>query len=135
MTGPPLQQLGPAIVLQGLALADVRRCIVTAQDVSSGDGIGPPARLRQLVAAIDAALAVTERPAADTADVREEAVGAGSDHEEIGSEEAARILRRDPRTVRRLAADLGGRRSPAGGWLFHRSTVTAYAATRDERTT
>lgn len=56
---------------------------------------------------------------------------ADPDSELVGSVEVAAILRCSTRHVRRLAADLDGRRA-GREWIFDRATVMEYAAARKE---
>lgn len=58
--------------------------------------------------------------------------GTGEPHSElIGATEAARVIGVSERHIRRLAADLDGRRA-GRAWVFDRRTVTEYARARTE---
>jgi hypothetical protein len=118
---------GGQVLLRGPALLEVARALdwmIRVHERRDSVHASRPLRaLQQLLA--DEAAQVSARTFAD---VRSTAVVASSS-DMITSEEAAPMLRRSPRQVRRLAADLEGRQV-AGRWLFDRATVAAVAAER-----
>lgn len=130
---PPVQLLGDAVLIRGSAVRDTLALVGMGVQQARRDGIPPSPRVQALLAALAAAREVQSCPPPDAADVRNVAARAESEMaREIGSRGVAEILKLSHRQVRRLAADLGGRRSPSGGWIFNQGTVDAYKAARDE---
>ncbi len=132
MTGPPLQRFGGMVMVQGVAVADAYYLLsVGLRDVRRG-GAAVPGRFLQLQADLAAAAAEARVSAVgqhDAAPVAPQPHSEGEDN--IGTVEAAGILRLSHRQVQRIAADLDGR-FIGGCWCFDRRTVQAYAAHRDE---
>ncbi len=125
MTGPPLQRFGGMIMLQSVAVADAYYLLSAGlRDVRRG-GAAVPGRFLQLQAEFAAAATGQH----DGAPVAPQPHSEGEDN--IGTAEAAGILRLSHRQVQRLATDLDGR-FIGGCWCFDRLAVQAYAAHRDE---
>ncbi|NKS20860.1 hypothetical protein GS467_06500 [Rhodococcus hoagii] len=125
MTGPPIQQLGAAVLLQGSALTAARHAIRAAQHKRNRDGLVPSPTLVELDAALVSALG---HP-----DVRDEVDLSPSVHEsdDITIADAAALLGVSDRQCRRLATQLGGR-VIGGRWLLDRQTVNDYLIERRE---
>jgi hypothetical protein len=118
---------GGTVLLRGPAVAQLSRALDWVLAVHARrDGVGaskPIRDLQQLLAAEAAAVS-----ARTLADVRNAAVVPPSQNM-ITTEEAAAMIRRSPRQVRRLAAELEGRRVGTS-WVFDRDLVAAAAAER-----
>lgn len=56
--------------------------------------------------------------------------GPHSEHDDIGTTEAARIIGLSERQVQRRQADFGGRRTPSGQLVFDRRRIIEYAEWR-----
>lgn len=126
-TVPAVQQLGDAVLLRGPAVVDAFYLLrLGIRETQRRDGITPGPRLWDLLNALEQAAAqvraVSSRPGEDVPDQRERR----SSGEPIGSKEAAVLLDRSPRQVRRLAQTLDARRGPGGAWTFDRQVVTDY---------
>lgn len=124
---PAVQLLGDAVLLRGPAVIDAWYLLrLGIRETQRRDGITPGPRLRELLDALEHAAAqvrgVSARPDEDVPDQREHR----SSREPIGSKEAAVLLDRSPRQVRRLARTLDARRAPGGAWTFDRQVVTEY---------
>ena len=135
MSGPPLQRFGGMVMVQGVAVADAYYLAsVGLRDVRRG-GAAVPGRFLHLQAELAAAAAEARVSAVgqhDGAPVAPQPHSEGEDN--IGTVEAAGILRLSHRQVQRIAADLDGR-FVGGCWCFDRLAVQAYAAHRDEHRT
>jgi hypothetical protein len=127
--GPLMLGLGGGtVLLRGPAVVHVSRALDWAISVQARrDSVHASKPLRQLQQLLaDEAAQVS---GGHVADVRKTAVVPISPENMINTEEAAAMLRRSPRQIRRLAADLEGRQI-AGRWLFDRDVVAAAAAER-----
>lgn len=132
MTGPPLQRFGAAILLQGSAVEDVHYLASAGLRGRRAGGAAVPRQYLQLQAVLAAAAAEVRAAASGQHDGGPVAPQPHSAHEDnIGTAEAARILRLSNRQVQRLAADLDGR-IIGGCWVFDRLAVQSYAAHRDQ---
>jgi hypothetical protein len=128
---PPVQQLGSAVLLQGLAVVDVYRLVALGlQVVRQRDGITPPTRLRALERTLAAASEEFRRvspPRHD--DVAPAAEVALSDPvRRLTTAQAAVILGLSVRQVQRLAPDIGTRCGRV--FVLDQGAVEAYAAER-----
>jgi hypothetical protein len=118
---------GGQVLLRGGAVVEVARALdwlIRVHERRDSVHASQPLRALQQLLAAEAA----QVSARTFADVRKTAVVPTSQNM-ITSEEAAAMLQRSPRQVRRLAADLEGRQI-AGRWLFDRDLVAAAAAER-----
>ena len=135
MTGPPLQRFGGMVMVQSVAVADAYYLLSAGlRDVRRG-GAEVPGRFLLLQAELAAAAAEVRAAAVgqhDGAPVVPQPHSEGEDN--IGTGEAAGILRLSHRQVQRIAADLDGR-FIGGCWCFDRLAVQSYAAHRDEHRT
>ena len=120
MSGPSIQRLGSAVLLQGPALAAARYAVGIAQRGRRSNGYAPSPTLTELERALEAAEGRTDVPTSSVDAVSKSALA-----EPVSTNEAARILGRSARQVRRIAATLDGRRI-GGAWWFDRQTVTDY---------
>lgn len=108
------------VLLTGSAIDAVLYAVDLAQRARGHNGL-PPSRM---LAALAEALAAPGQTDTATEPVRHpEGVGV---RETVSTQEAANLLGRSPRTVRRLAPQLGGRRV-GGVWLLDRQAVTEEA--------
>jgi hypothetical protein len=126
--GPAMLGLGGGqVLLRGPAVVEVSRALdwaIRIQERRDSVHASRPLReLQQLLA--DEAAQVSARPRGD---VRNSGAVPGSQNM-ITTDEAAAMLRRSPRQVRRLAAELEGRRVGTS-WVFDRDLVAAAAAER-----
>ena len=128
MNAPPVQQLGAAVVLQGAALANVRRCVRLAQRVSARDGIRLGHWFDDLTCALDAAMSDLGHADVDT---RPSVPQSLSTDKRIGTKEAAAMIGLSERQVRRIAASLDGNQLPSGAWHFDADAVAAYALAKE----
>jgi len=128
-----VQQLGPAVLLQGLALKDTRSLITRAvREIRRQDGIIAPPRLTILLEALERAISA-EHPSppgrTDTPDITDTPFL--DEQLLIGSSEAANILGISSRQAQRLAITLGGKRSASRCWTYSRLEVEAYLQQRE----
>jgi len=131
MTGPPLQRFGGMIMLQSVAVADAYYLASVGLRATRRDGAAVPGRFLQLQAELAAAAAEARVSAVGQHDVAPVAPQPHSEGEDnIGTVEAAGILRLSHRQVQRIAADLDGR-FVGGCWCFDRLAVQSYAAARN----
>ena len=126
--GPAMLGLGGGqVLIRGAAVVEVSRALdwaIRIQERRDSVHASRPLReLQQLLA--DEAAQVSARPRGD---VRNSGAVPGSQNM-ITTDEAAAMLRRSPRQVRRLAAELEGRRVGTS-WVFDRDLVAAAAAER-----
>ena len=101
--------------------------------VRQRDAIMPSQRLLKTVAALHAAAEAARAAMSEVghADVRiRRSSTPSSMRDEVGVEEAARMLGVGHRHTRRLAPLLDGHKSRSGQWLFPRSSVEAYVLDR-----
>jgi hypothetical protein len=118
---------GGQVLLRGPAVVEVSRAIdwmIRVHERRDSVHASKPLRALQQLLAAEAA----QVSARTFADVRNAAVVPPSQNM-ITTEEAAAMIRRSPRQIRRLAADLEGRQI-AGRWLFDPDVVAAAAAER-----
>lgn len=120
MSGPSIQRLGSAVLLQGPALAAARYAVGIAQRGRRSNGYAPSPTLTELEQALEAA-----EGRADVLIIPADAVSKSALAEPISTTEAARILGRSTRQVRRIAVSLDGHRI-GGAWWFDRQTVIDY---------
>lgn len=125
MTGPPVQQLGAAVLLQGRGVEVAFLAAAATERVLTERGQPVPRGLPELTAALRAAVSPTRR-----SDVARDTDSARSDHDRITAHEAAKVLGVTTRSVQRLARTLDGRKV-AGRWTFDRDLVAEYRALRD----
>ena len=134
MTIPDVQRHGNSVLLTGQGVLAAHWLVeLGAQHVSSRDGVTPSPRLRELLAVLAEAAADTRSMSrAGHGDVPEEVdVRSSQSLDPLTTKEAAVILDRSPRQVRRLAAELGAHRS--GSVLtFDRAAIEAAAHARKE---
>ena len=90
-------------------LKAVREAVWIAQDWRRRNSHGPSGELDLLAKALSAALSASGQ--ADTPEVPPE------ESELVGTEAAAKLLGWDPRTVRRRALELDGKRIGKGPWM------------------
>ena len=125
MTGPAVQKLGDALLLQGPAIADAYWLVSTGIRAAerNGHAVRPDVyRLQSLLGECrDALSALRQRDVAPPAD------DSASDVELISTREAAEVLHMSTRNVQRIAASLDGRLT-AGRYVFDRAVVEAFAA-------
>jgi len=129
-----VEVIGPAVILQGLALLDTRALVIRGiKDVQRMDGITPHPRLLALVSAIDAAIIAGEasdQRHPDPPRVSLEGI-CGEQSEIIGTRQAAQILGTSARQVQRIAASLNGYRLPSRCWTFSKLDVQSYLEQRN----
>jgi hypothetical protein len=118
---------GGQVLLRGAYVVQVSRALDWMLAVHARrDSVHASKPLRELQRLLaDEAAQVSARPRGD---VRKPADVQPSQNM-ITTEEAAAMIRRSPRQIRRLAADLEGRQI-SGRWLFDRDQVAAVAAER-----
>jgi hypothetical protein len=135
MTGAPLQRFGGMIMLQSVAVADAYYLLSVGLRTVRRGATPIPSRFLLLQAELAAAAAEVRASATGQHDVAPVAPQPHSEGEDnIGTVEAAGILRLSHRQVQRIAADLDGR-FVGGCWCFDRLAVQSYAAHRDEHRT
>lgn len=128
MTGPPLQRLGPAVLLQNIAVQDAYYLLSAGLRATRRGGVAVPGRFLQLQAELASAAAEVRASADGHNDVAPPVAQAQSTCEDsIGTREAANALQLSPRQVQRIARDLDGR-FVGGCWVFDRLAVHSYAA-------
>lgn len=129
----PIERLGLAILLRDNGVCDFANLALMAlRYMKQTDGWTPsPELLAQvdvLVRTRDAIRASTSKSA--SGHPRDDTLPDVASSDQIGSEDAARILGFiDARQVRRRAAELGGQQV-AGRWVFDRDAVEAAAEAR-----
>lgn len=128
---PQVQQFGPALLLQGPVLHELRWVLeVGAREISRRDALSPSAAMQALRHALISAITAHGNeelpPQPDLRRLNTEELG-----EWLTTEEVASLLGRQPRQVRNLAAQLGGRRHGTA-WRFERAAVEAEIARRKE---
>lgn len=117
MNPPPIQRLGPAILLQGAAIDAVAYAIKVAQRSRRRNGLPDSGALAALGRAFE------NLSAAGQSDSTTDAEGDTEDvNEWITATEAAPLLGCSPRQARRLAPSLGGRLA-GGRWLLDPQAV------------
>lgn len=133
MTGPGVQRLADAVVIQGAAVADLAYLVTLGLRYRTQvDGCAPSEPHRRLLAMLTDASLVPTADASGRADVRKPVPPAGwVSVDSVGSEMAGRMLGITGRQVRRVASEMGGRRVK-GSWRFERAAVSAAAARRSE---
>lgn len=109
---PPIQRLGPAILLQGPAVDAVAYAIKVAQRSRRRNGLPDSGALAALGRAFENLSAAGQSDSATDAEDDTEDV-----NEWITAAEAAPLLGCSPRQARRLAPSLGGRLA-GGRWLL-----------------
>jgi len=135
MTVPTVQQLGAAVLLQGAAVPEISYLVgLGVRYRANLDGAAPSVRQRQLLRILaDAAEATLAAPATGGHADIPAAPHLGESVVGVGTAEVASVLGVTARHVRRLAADLDGRRVK-GAWRFERAAVIAYRAQLREET-
>jgi hypothetical protein len=126
----PVQVLGPAVVLDAAAAADVAALVRAGlRAVERLDGITPPPRLRALAEQLRQAVAEVRTP--DTTRSADHLIA--QTMQVIDTREAAAVLRVSRRHVRRLAPALGGHHG-IRGWELDPVAVQAHRIRRQEST-
>ena len=132
-----VQRYGEVVILQGLALRDVRALVKRGiRQAQREDGISPHERLQQLVNAFDQAIAHNAfmSPNGQNDVANNTTMGQSEteeQHDVIGTTEAAKILQLSARQVQRKARSLGGHRT-GGRWRYNRTDVEHYKSNRQE---
>lgn len=132
---PNSQLLGDAAVLRGPVTLDIYRTLMDGiRSQQHRDAIEPNAELLQAVAVLKRAAEAARQGATpdvpDTSDVRERGSQAPlMTGERIGIQEVAEMCGLSDRQARRIAGQLGGRKTRSGHWAFDRGLVRAYIAT------
>ncbi|MGY4101609.1 helix-turn-helix domain-containing protein [Nocardia sp. R16R-3T] len=121
MTVPEVQRFGPAVVLTGAAVPNVRRCLIAAAKALRRDGIAAPPWLLVLIAELAAAAAEVGHADRETGVPQASSMTTTT----IGSKEVAEMLGCSTRQVRRLARTLEARRV-GKTWTFDPDVVRAY---------
>lgn len=127
---------GGELLLAGDAVADVGRALRLAARVAARDGIRPSARIRTLLAAVDAITAHHGHSATGTPELPPDADLPSSATEDlIGTREAADLMARTDRDVRALCArgTLGTARRTNGRWLMQRTEILELIERRADR--
>lgn len=120
-----IRALGPAVLIDGADLIDLRLAIHARITHRRRNGVGVPTGAAEALVAFEAAIAATTTMSDDGhADVPEPDV---PQHciTWIDADEAARRLGVTPRHIRRIAASLDGRRI-AGRWAFPDDSIATY---------
>lgn len=128
MSAPNAERLGPAVLLRGQGVLDVRALLELGLKTAARDGIGASPRIVELRLVLDAAAAEV-MSAPGHADVRSEPDSRSWSKEEVlTTEEAAQMLTISTRHVRRLARDgeLEGHQRRDRTWIFTRASIDAY---------
>lgn len=133
VTGPGVLPLGGGqVLLRGAAVVDVWYLAKSAADQASRrDGISLSPRVRDLLAALEAEACQVIGSVVGSPEFRgAEFLEPWASHDQISTEEAARMLKCTDRWVRYRAESLGGRRI-AGRWVFSRAEVVAQIADQE----
>jgi hypothetical protein len=130
-----VRRLGPALLVEGVAVLELRALVEMGVKLAGRDGIRPSRNtehLRRVIA--ETADAVVS----GHADVRVDVIRASSNHQhdsEIKTSEVARMTGLSERQARRLTSDLGGRKTRSGPWLIQRALIEAHLIERQGRNT
>jgi len=129
VTGPAVQQLGAAVLLQGAALLDARRFVTLGIRAASRDGIPAPSRVALLLRALTDSAALTDPGHADGPALPS---GAASEMTEtLSTSEVAEMIGLSARQTRRLARTLEARQLRNGVYVYDRTAVDAYLIERN----